>query len=810
MFAIVITEKGGEQRRIVFNKPEVTIGRVQGNDIVLPKGNVSKRHARIVLKDGKFIIVDLKSTNGTYVNGRKITSPLVVKEADKIYIGDYIMGVEESASGAPEEGPTSEPPMPAPGGPPPALRDGPPPGPPPPRPPPPGPPPMMGEGMGAPAGGSPELLRAALQRQEPPRPAGNDGMGPPPGPPRGPATLPPPGPPGTVGDQPRTRPPRPAPGGTLPPPMGQPGPIGPPPPIAPAPAPTHVAPPMGGGMGQPGLPTTTPIGMGPPPPAPPPPHLHGVGASMARSAAAASEPTGQPTAPVPAMGGPMGGAIPPTMVGASMPGPAPMMPPQGGAALPGPGPAQAARPRLVGAGARKIASRPVAPPLRRGVTLEPLDPKVIKMLDLQTQILERLRPKLDLDNIPVERLGDEDLWQKAERAIVDLVETLESSGELPKYVDQDGLIKETLNEALGLGPLEDLLADDKIDEILVDRRDRVVVGKDGQLRGSGKAFSSDDVLRRVVERLVAPTGHTIDEDHPFVDVRLRDGSRLSAVVPPVAVHGPSLTLRKPVRVKKTLTDLVSSGALSPAMADFLGVCVVARRNVVVCGAPGVGKASLVSALVGSIPDGERIVTVEEVAELSIDRDDWIALETRPADLHGHAGLAHGGAHGAAANGKSNGVDLADLVRGALRMRPDRLIVGDVRGAEALDLGTALGASVDGAVVALTGEGPQAALARWVSLAQLAAPAASEPAIRELVAGAADVTVHVARFADGGVRVISIEEVLGVREVGFDTQTLFSYRGAGEDGGFAATGAVPRFWADLDGRGIKADASIFKA
>jgi pilus assembly protein CpaF len=464
------------------------------------------------------------------------------------------------------------------------------------------------------------------------------------------------------------------------------------------------------------------------------------------------------------------------------------------AALPGPGPAQPReRPRLVGAGARKIAPRPVAPPLRRGVALEPLDPKLIKMLDLQTQILERLRPKLDLDNIPVERLGDEDLWQKAERAIVDLVETLEGSGELPKYVDQDGLIKETLNEALGLGPLEDLLADDEIDEILVDRKDRVVVGKDGQLRGSGKAFSSDDVLRRVVERLVAPTGTPIDEEHPFVDVRLRDGSRLTAVVPPVAVHGPSLTLRKPVRVKKTLTDLVSSGAMSAAMADFLGVCVVARRNVVVGGAPGVGKTSLLSALVGSIPDGERVVTVEEVAELSIDREEWIALETRPADTQG----------------KAAGVDLHHLVRNALRMRPDRLIVGDVRGSEALDLGTALGASVDGAVVALTGDGPQAALARWVALAQLAAPASSEPAVRELVAGAADVTVHVARFADGGVRVIAVDEVLGVREVGFDTQTLFSYRGAGEDGGFGATGALPRFWAELDARGIKADASIFK-
>lgn len=728
MFAILITEKGGEQRRIVFNKPEVTIGRVQGNDIVLPKGNVSKRHARIVLKDGKFIIVDLKSTNGTYVNGRKITSPLVVKEADKIYIGDFIMGVEDGAAGGMDEG-VGEPP--------------PPPAPPPPAPPPPRPEPMAPREPMAPPGNSPELLRAALQRQEPPPPRAPEPMPPP----RGPATLPPPGPPGA---EPRTRPPRPAPGGTLPPPMGPPGPA----PIAPQPAPTHVAPP------------------GPPPPAPTPPHLAAPPAPMPMPAPAVVA----PPAPAPMVAAPAPSLAP----GPSLPAPAPA------AAQP------AARPRLVGAGARKIAPRPVAPPLRRGVTLEPLDPKVIKMLDLQTQILERLRPKLDLDNIPVERLGDEDLWQKAERAIVDLVETLESSGELPKYVDQDGLIKETLNEALGLGPLEDLLADDKIDEILVDRRDRVVVGKDGQLRGSGKAFSSDDVLERVVQRLVAPSGASIDEDRPFVDVRLRDGSRLCAVIPPVAVHGPSLSLRKPVRVKKTLTDLVSAGALSTAMADFLGVCVVARRNVVVCGAPGVGKASVVAALVGGVPDGERIVTVEEVAELSIDRDDWIALETRPAD------------------GKNGGVDLALLVRNALRMRPDRLVVGDVRGGEALDLGTALGAAVDGAVVALTGDGPQAALARWVALAQLGAPAASEPAIRELVAGAADVVVHVARFADGAVRVVSIDEVLGVREVGFDTQALFTYRGAGDDGGFAATGAVPRFWAALDGRGIAADAGIFRA
>jgi len=755
MFSLIIQEKGGEQRRLVFDKPEITIGRVQGNDIVLPKGNVSKRHARIVLKDGKFIIVDLKSTNGTYVNGRKITSPLVVKESDKIYIGDFIMGVEEGANadGGGAEIPPSSPPAYAP---PPA----------PPSPPsPPHTPPHS-------AGASPELLRAALARQEPPRsPTTSDGppggldvprAAPPrpaPGPSSGPGGMSmrePPAPPREPGgDMARTRPPRPAPG-TLPPPVG-------------------------GGLGA--APAMPAMG-GPPPPAPPPPVLPNMGGGL----------------PSPSMGmpppGPLGGSAAAPSMMPSPSAPPPMMSSAAPAmsmpapAVPAPAPAApsapVARPRLVGAGARRIAPRAVPPSMRRGVHLEPLDPKVIKLLDLQTQILERLRAKLDLDNIPVERLGDEDLWQKAERAIVDLVETLESSGELPKYIDQETLIKETLNEALGLGPLEDLLADDKVDEIIVDRRDRVVVGKDGALRGSGKAFSSDDVLRRVVERLVAPTGRSIGDDHPVVDVRLRDGSRLFAAVPPVATQGSCLVLRKPRPAGQTLTDLVSAGTLSSEMGDFLMTCVAARRNVLVCGGVGSGKTQVVAALAAAAPEGERVVTVEEIAEIALKRDEWIALETRPGD------------------NKNGGVDLSTLVKSALRLRPDRLVVGEVRGAESLELATALGSSIDGAVVAVAGEGAQAALARLAALARIAAPDAIDP-VRDVVASAFDVVLHVQRYADGVARVVAVEEVLGTREGGFDTQPLFQYGGTS----FAASGAVPRFYADLEARGISADAAIFK-
>jgi pilus assembly protein CpaF len=737
MFAIVMTEKGGEQRRLVFNKAEITIGRVQGNDIVLPKGNVSKRHARVLLKDGKFIIVDLKSTNGTYVNGRKITTPLVVKEADKIYIGDFIMGVEETNGEGESAG---EPAAPTP----------PPPAPIPPREPMPPREPVRAEPPGG--GASNELLRAALSRQDPPPARTPERAAPasidrPPAPVRDRPALG--GPPGN--SEPRTRPPRPAPGGTQPPPMG--APMGSPPnvppmmaataPSAPAPYPSAPAP----------YPSAAPY---PPAPAPyvPPPIAAPPPAAVAAPGAA-----------------PLPYVAPPAAVAPLATEPRAAIPPPGAAA-------PAARPRLVGAGARNVAPRAAASTHKRGVVLEPLDPKVIKMLDLQGQMLDRLRPKFDLDRIPVERLGDEDLWQKSERAIVDLVASLEQSGELPKYIDQDSLIKETLNEALGLGPLEDLLADDKIDEIRVDRRDRVLIGKDGAMRGSGRAFSSDDVLRRVVERLAAPTGIAVDDEHPVLDVRLRDGTRLTAAIGPASVHGPCLVLRKPVRVKRTLAELVAANAMSAPMSDFVATCVAARRNLMVCGPAGVGKSTVIAALIGAIAEGERVVTVEDVAELSLDREDWIALETRPT------------------------VTLQHLVANALRLRPDRLVVGDVRGSEALDVASAFANAIDGGVVALTGDGVQAALGRWVTLAQLSAGAANDLAIRELIAGACDIVIHVSRASDGTVRIVAIDEVLGVREVGFDTQSLFVHRG---NDGFAATGAVPRFWPDLDGR----DPSIFR-
>ena len=745
MFTIVLQEKGGEQRRMVFNKPEVTIGRVQGNDIVLPKGNVSKRHARIVLKDGKFIIVDLKSTNGTYVNGRKITSPLVVKDSDKIYIGDFIVGVDEASS---QEG------------------DGP------------------SETTTSPPGGD-RLINQPPPDMRPPRPTEAQPMAALPIPMHNADPVPPP----PVAAPVRPGPPRPAPVPRDLPPREPPAPreVDAPPP-GPTPGrtmPPIASPPLDGGRTRP--PVGRPGGTMPPPMAPIPP----VAAAPQQHLDTAPPPMAAPMpAPAPSFQAPPPVAAP-QFSPSPMPAPAPMAPapaPTMGA------PAQVvpladknkAR-NLIGAGAKRVVGRSVSMPSRRGVHIEPLDPKVVKMLDLQSTILERLRTKLDLDKIPVERLHEEDLWQRAERATIDLVETLETSGELPKYIDQDSLIKETLSEALALGPLEDLLADEKIDEIIIDRRDRVVVGKDRVLRGSGKAFSSDEVFERVVKRLVAEAGARLDDANPVVDLRMRDGTRLTAAVAPVASRGACLVLKKAAAQMPQLSDLGSQGAMSPGMADFLATCVTARRNILVCGGPASGKTTVVAALAASAPAGERVISIEEIAELSIAREEWIQLETR-------VGI-----------GKNTDIDLAALLETALRLAPDRLVVGEVRGREALPLVNALNASIDGAIVAMTGEGANAALTRLATLARVTAPTGADAPVRELVAQAFEIVVHVVRWSDGSLRVTSIEEVVGSTETTFDTHVLFHFN----NGAFVATGTVPRFYSELEARGIPADQAVFR-
>ncbi len=417
-----------------------------------------------------------------------------------------------------------------------------------------------------------------------------------------------------------------------------------------------------------------------------------------------------------------------------------------------------------------------------------LDAAAKTLLSIQDSILERLVPDLGLDELALERLGDEELWQRAESAIVDLVETMESGGTLPAGVDQDQLIKETLNEALGLGPLEDLLADDTIEEILVDGTDRILITRSGTLGSANTGFSSEEVFRRVVDRLVAPTGLTIDPHSPIVNARLRDGARLSMVLPPVSSRGPCLTLRKPSGRGEDLRSLETRGVLSGAMASFLGTCLSSRKTMLVCGSASSGKNSVLGALASDVPANERLVSIEEVSSLKIGRPHWIALESRPGDGNGVPTI---------------GVE--ELLRGAERMHPDRLVVGDIRGAEAFELVQAMLASFDGTLASIRGEGALSALGRLASLAALSC-AAESTARREMVSAAVDIVVHVVRYGDGKVRIASIDEVTGTGTDGFATQNIFRYDESGE---YVASGTVPSFYSDLGGRGIAADTSIFQ-
>ena len=767
MFTVIITEKGGEQRRQDFDKPEVTIGRVQGNDIILPKGNVSKRHSRIVFKDGKFIIVDLKSTNGTYVNGRKITSPLVIKESDKVYIGDFILTVEEGAGA------------------------------------------MTGAGspqssLGS-TGSNPHL---AANTPSPMAPSGsgghpshpNIGMGGPPVPNLSPAH----GSPAMAGGQMAGDP------------LGGRKSIPPPParrPVAPAAAPSEDIP-----INMDDAPQSAP---------PPPPRQQLERPTVPRAVQA--KPTVDPnriSGQRPAMmnrgtldgvghgpPGPPGGpnrdplamtaqqAAANNAAGRGLAATRPPIATATSAAAPPVHTATSAAAAAVAHHAPPHAA-PMAPPVAQVVPppsvipVAPLDPRLARALELQRDIHARVAAQLDLARVPIDRLAEEALWQRAETAIVDVVEQLEGEGAIPSFIDQDALIKDSLNEVLGLGPLEDLLADEQVSDVLVNRPDRVLVDRGGQLVPYDKGFSSDTALRQVIARMVHASEGGFDDGLPFVDVRLRDGARLSAALPPMAVRGACLTLRKPRRVQWTLDDLVRGGTMSNQMAEFLATCVAARRNILIVGGAGAGKTTLLGALAAAVPAHERLITLEDVAELALARDSWIALETRPG---GDGRL---------------GVGMKDLLGAAQRLLADRIFVGDVRGPEVFELITLLASARDGAAVTLAAEGTKASLARLEGLARLGAGDASPRAVRDLVGQAVHVVVHLLRYADGHRRVTSIAEVLGPEGEGLAVRDLFQFhvQGHGPDGTlrgrFLGAGIVPRFYELLEARGISADPQIF--
>ena len=413
--------------------------------------------------------------------------------------------------------------------------------------------------------------------------------------------------------------------------------------------------------------------------------------------------------------------------------------------------------------------------------------------DLKTKIHRKLIERLDFTNID---LIEKDLLS---REISRIIESLISEENTPLNVaEKESLIVDILHETFGLGPLEPLLADHDISDILVNRHDQVYIEKFGKLVKVDIAFRDDNHLLQIIDRIVSKVGRRVDESSPYVDARLPDGSRVNAIIPPLALDGPVLSIRRfgidPLR----MTDLLALGALTQNMARVLESCVKARLNILISGGTGTGKTTLLNILSEFIPSNERVVTIEDSAELQMKQEHVVRLETRPPNIEGRGEVTQ-----------------RDLVRNSLRMRPDRIIVGEVRGGEALDMLQAMNTGHDGSLSTLHANTTRDSLTRLETMVLMAGMDLPERAIREQVASAVNVLIHLARMSDGSRKVVKVTEITGMEGPTIVMQDIFSFekKGIGPDGKvvgeFSATGVRPRFADLFKVAGCEVPAGIFE-
>ncbi len=416
---------------------------------------------------------------------------------------------------------------------------------------------------------------------------------------------------------------------------------------------------------------------------------------------------------------------------------------------------------------------------------------------IQKLLHDRLVEALDLRRLDLELVVDAELRRRTEGTLRALIAQMEVEGSLPPEIDREQLLIDVVNEALGLGSLESLLADDSVTEIMVNHAAQIYVERQGKISLSEKRFSSDQAVLGVIERIVAPIGRRIDESSPLVDARLKDGSRVNAIIPPLSLKGPCITIRKFKRDALTMDDLVRHHTLSPQMAQFLDVCVKSRKNIVISGGTGSGKTTTLNVLSSFIPEDERIVTIEDAAELQLPQAHWVQLESRPANLEGKGAIT-----------------IRDLVKNTLRMRPDRIVVGECRSGEALDMLQAMNTGHDGSLTTLHANTPRDALARLETMVLMAGMDLPVKAIREQIASAVQIVVQQTRLPDGSRKICFISEIAGMEVDVITLQDIFSFRQEGFDeagrarGRFIASGFVPKFYDDLQRRGIPLRMNIF--
>src|SRR3954449_1982159 len=404
---------------------------------------------------------------------------------------------------------------------------------------------------------------------------------------------------------------------------------------------------------------------------------------------------------------------------------------------------------------------------------------------IQRRIIAELAPEADLGGVP------------GRRAIEELYnDTLAEEGIPLPRLERTRLLEAIMAELLSFGPIEPLLRDESVSEIMVNGPDSVWIEREGKLEETEVKFENDDHVRRIIDRIVAPLGRRCDEASPMVDARLPDGSRVNAIIPPISLIGPVITIRKFSREALTMQNLVQFGSITPEVADFLGYCVQGCLNVLVSGGTGSGKTTLLNVLSSFIPGNERIVTIEDAAELRLRQRHVISLEKRPANIEG-----------------TGEVPIRQLVVNSLRMRPDRIVVGEVRGSEALDMLQAMNTGHDGSMTTLHSNGPRDTLARLETMVMMSGIELPHRAIREQIASAVDVIVHQERLFDGSRKVTNIAEVQGMEGDVIILQDIFRFEQVGlvrgkVQGQLKTTGVRPKFELKLARNGVKLPDNLF--
>ncbi|RJG39516.1 ATPase, T2SS/T4P/T4SS family [Motilimonas pumila] len=413
----------------------------------------------------------------------------------------------------------------------------------------------------------------------------------------------------------------------------------------------------------------------------------------------------------------------------------------------------------------------------------------------RSYVHRELFSQIDLRRINIDEMNDDELRINTQQWIDDIIS---SSNAIPDTIDKSLLAKQVLNEAIGLGPLEELLADKDVSEVMVNCFDEIFFEKLGVLEKSPITFTNDKAVLSAIERIVSPIGRRIDESSPMVDARLKDGSRVNAVIPPLALKGPSITIRKFMAERLVAEDLVRFNSIDQRMADFLKLIVLQKNNIVISGGTGSGKTTLLNVLSNYIPDNERIVTVEDAAELKLYQPNLVNLEARPANQEG-----------------TGAIPIRDLVKNCLRMRPDRIVVGECRGGEALDMLQAMNTGHDGSLTTTHANSPRDCVSRIEVMVMMSGMDLPVQAIREQIGSAVNFIVQQTRFSCGTRKVTSIAEVSGIENGRLQLGEIFKFNQTGYDsngkvvGNFIATGLIPDFCENMNKRGLSVDLSLFR-